>query len=48
MKPFRVYIDTSVIGGCFDLNLDHRAQEFFGLLKIDCAEIIATDRAITR
>lgn len=33
MKPMRVYIDTSVFGGCFDEEFQEASKEFFGAVR---------------
>ena len=34
MKPLRVYVDTSVFGGCFDAEFAEQSTRFFDLVRI--------------
>ena len=33
MKPLRVYVDTSVFGGCFDAEFEAESRRFFDLVR---------------
>jgi len=33
MKPLRVYVDTSVFGGCFDADFAEESTRFFDLVR---------------
>lgn len=34
MKPLRIYVDTSVFGGCFDTEFDAESKRFFDLVRV--------------
>jgi len=33
MKPLRIYVDTSVVGGCFDAEFEAETKRFFDLVR---------------
>ena len=33
MKPLRIYIDTSVVGGCYDKDFQEESRAFFQMVK---------------
>ena len=35
MRPLRVYVDTSVFGGCFDAEVAAESARFFDLVRVD-------------
>ena len=50
MRPFRVYVDTSVFGGCFDAEFAEDSRRFFaqvtgGLIVVLVSEIVERELA---
>ena len=46
MKPFRVYIDTSVVGGCFDDEFQKLSRRFFEQVRVADIRLLVSDLLI--
>ena len=42
-KPIRVYADTSVFGGCFDVEFKDASQKFFEEVRLERIKLVVSD-----
>ncbi len=46
MKPLRLYVDTSVFGGCFDAQFADESKRFFDLVRTGRVLVLVSDVVI--
>ena len=46
MKPLRMYVDTSVFGGCFDAEFAEESHRFFDLVRSGRVQVLISQAVV--